>query len=181
MEDKVLDADDFKELTQLYYAGKKLEIAAKLAAWENVKKTELAEIFYRFWVNRMFPNRNFRDAGRDFEKAVVDSWKQAGCEVTPSPIVDFVATDGEGRRYAVECKKTRDRGKIFEGIAQLLYYRWMTGDTQSHLILTCLRIPNKNIHRFAASLGVIIYPVEDMREEIENECRRQARGDTEGE
>ena len=167
----LLDEEDFKKLRLLWNAGKKHEVASKLAFWKDRKKTRVAELLYEFWVRAIFRSEQSK-AWRKFEIDVMETFKQGGWNVKPSPIVDFIATKN-GISYAVECKRSSQREKIFEGIGQLLYYRWVTGDADSKLILVVLEVKDKAYLEFAQSFGIDIRSKEDIAKEYSTQRKEQ--------
>ena len=154
----MLTYKDFFILGDLWRQGCYFEVAAKLKEWEREDKDETARILYRIWFDRLFGKRYSREA-LEFERRIKRIFEEAGLETREAPIIDFLAIDDKGRRAAIECKNSNSKAKIYEGIGQLLYYKWKTRDDKSALMLVIPKRPEgdaASIIAFARSLGICI-------------------------
>jgi len=150
----MIAADDFIHLANMWRAGRKVDVVAKLKEWEKAPKDDVAAILHEVWIKRIFPSSSYQK----FESAVKKVFEGEGYEVRRAQVVDFMAE--KGVCLAVECKNDYGGGKIYEGIGQLLFYKWDSKDDKSLLILAVPKQPSDKLVAFAKSLGVSIRVVE---------------------
>jgi len=155
LDETIVTEDDFKSLKTLWNEGKKLDVALKLKEWEHKEKTTGAKLLYKIWIRRINEKHDYSEA-YNFESDILKSIEMAGFIVKKVPIIDGLAQIGT-EQIAVECKHSSQKSKIYEGISQLLYYKWRTKNNDALLVLI-ISGKCKDIHllKFAQSMGVTI-------------------------